>query len=427
VRAALGAEVTLARTNPRTGKVTRIAATIRSANAEGVVFETADGVEALRCSGLPETFRFDRLPAGLVSTPTLSVLTRSARPITATVTLSYLASGFDWAANYVARLGPGGHTLNLVAWATLANGNGVGLPDAKVQIVAGRLNRAGGDPGLVGGGAHLIANCWPRGSTSDTPEPGNIALVHPYGFDVDQRRFAKVMVYARGGFATTVAEAVVMAPPAPPPPPEQLGDLKLYRVSQATTVAPRQSKQVRLIDQADVPFTRLASADLPAAGAQDWAPAPILLRTHNTLEGKLGLPLPSGRVAVFDTDLGCDQLLGEANLRDTAVDEDVELGLGASPDIQVRQRRLTYTAKSPEIAQLTPELALALLKGKIVEEVDITSARGAPTAFELRLRTYGNRHVASASQPMATKDGRPIFRLTVPANGAVTVRYVVEN
>src|SRR6266851_1954705 len=46
--------------------------TIRS-DAEGVVFETSEGIEALRCSGLPETFSFSGV-GDLSATPTLSVL-----------------------------------------------------------------------------------------------------------------------------------------------------------------------------------------------------------------------------------------------------------------------------------------------------------------------------------------------------------------
>src|SRR3546814_18230215 len=61
----------------------------------------------------------------------------------ATVTLSYLARGFDWSADYVATLGADGSTLDLGAWVTLANGNGTGFPQASTTVVAGRLNKIG--------------------------------------------------------------------------------------------------------------------------------------------------------------------------------------------------------------------------------------------------------------------------------------------
>src|SRR3546814_4930896 len=69
-----------------------------------VVLQTADGFEGLRCSGLPETLVYDSIPAGLSAKPPLSVTTRSPEATTAAVTLTYLATGFDWAAHHVARV-----------------------------------------------------------------------------------------------------------------------------------------------------------------------------------------------------------------------------------------------------------------------------------------------------------------------------------
>jgi hypothetical protein len=421
MRAAIGADVVLVRTNRKTGVKTEIPAKIRSASNQGVVFETAQGVEALRCSGVPETFRFERLPSGLNATPTLSVLTRTREPVIATVTLSYLAEGFDWAANYVARLGPDHKTLALGAWITLANGNGVSLPDAATQIVAGKLNRR--RPGTVesdeDAGEEVIADCWPQGTTGE----GTTGLP-PW-------------------LQPTPPAALRM--PSPPPPmavhvsvpagervravvyniaPEQLGDLKLYRVPEPTTVAARQSKQVRFVEKARVPYKRLYTADIGALG-QGAGPATILLRTKNTLADHLGLPLPSGSVAVFDHAGERTLYAGEAALRDTAVDEDVELKMGQAPDIQLRQTTVSYKAGAPELTVLSPEILLAVHRGEVVEQVDITNAGPAPAPFELRLQLYGAQHVTAADQPMATKDGRPIFRMTLPANGSVTLRYTV--
>jgi hypothetical protein len=419
IRAALGAQVTLKRTNPKSGKVIETPAVIRSADDQGVVFETADGVEALKCSGLPETFTFARVPAGLSSTPTLSVLTRATRETTAIVTLSYLANAFDWSANYVAKLAPGGRTLDLGAWITLANGNGVSLPDAHTQIVAGRLNRVGGDDGADDAAPRVIAECWPRDTTTDGLPSGE-----PAGTVVNEI----IVTASRRAGPAPMAALMPPPPPAPPPPPppEQLGDLKLYRVPEPISVASHQSKQVRLLGQADVPFTSLASADLIAdLSAAPFAPATTLLRTRNDLASHLGLPLPSGSVAVFGQVGGRDMLLGEANLRDTAVDEDVELKMGPAPDIQVRQMRISYTANSPRVTALSPELLMAVHGGQSVEEVEITNARDTPVPFELRLQTYGVRRVTNADHPMAMKDGRPIFRLTLPANASVKVHYAV--
>ena len=67
----IGKSVTLMRTNRSTGKVRQVAATVVAANAEGVVFRTVDGNEALACSGLPEQLTFSEIPGELNSTPSL--------------------------------------------------------------------------------------------------------------------------------------------------------------------------------------------------------------------------------------------------------------------------------------------------------------------------------------------------------------------
>src|ERR1700733_2224989 len=180
IAAAVGKPLTLLRTDKKSGKPKRVTATIRSDAGGGVVLETSEGIEALRCSGLPETFHFEGV-TDLAATPTLSVLVRSSQPLTRTVTLSYLARGFDWAADYTAVLSADGTSMNLGAWVTLANGNGVGFPAAHAQVVAGRVNRERGEVEPLDPGGPILAECWPRGSTSDSPQYLQIARASPLG------------------------------------------------------------------------------------------------------------------------------------------------------------------------------------------------------------------------------------------------------
>ncbi|MEI9982532.1 MAG: hypothetical protein WDN69_04570 [Aliidongia sp.] len=152
------------------------------------MFETADGVEILNCSGLPEAFSFEAADESLSARPTLSVLTRSDRAVRAAVTLSYLAQNFDWAADYVATLAPDGRTLDLGAWITLANGNGIGFPDSRTQIVAGVVgHRPSRDPAddVAGpwGQGRVVADCVPPvpvvGVPPSAAPPPAIALDMP--------------------------------------------------------------------------------------------------------------------------------------------------------------------------------------------------------------------------------------------------------
>jgi hypothetical protein len=399
----IGKQVELLRSNPKTGTTERRVGTIIS-DGEGVIFKTDQGIEALRCSGLPETFAFESV-AGLSARATLSVLVRTPTAATQQITLSYLSRGFDWAADYTATLSADGKTLNLGAWLTLVNSNGVGFPAAHTQVVAGRVNRAAdGELNPIEIGAPVLAQCWPRGSTSDSLAPPTelLSVTADSGAPVP----AMAMRALRMKSSEARDEEFIVTGSARQ---EQLGDLKLYRLPERTTVASRQSKQVRMLDRTDVPVTTVYGADLEQQGGSERRFAAYrLLRTKNTAANHLGLPLPSGNVAVYRGRGDDRQLESESSLRDLAVGQDVEIKMGTSADVQVEKVVETKDVDAADTRTAT--------------RVTISNARNSAVGFELRL-AQGSR-VLQADHPLSSKDGRPIFHLSVPAQGAITVRFV---
>jgi hypothetical protein len=422
IAAAVGKPVELLRTNRKTGITERLSGTILSDAEGGVVFKTGDGIEALRCSGLPETFSFEPA-ADLSARPTLSVEVQSPSAVTRQVTLSYLARGFDWAADYTASLSQDGTQLNLGAWVTLANSNGVGFPSAHVQVVAGRINRTTSAYGELSAIVipRILAQCWPRGSTSDQPSMLSLA-------EADYERSHRMFKKSAAPEAMRAMSLADVATNAIQVQQEQLGDLKLYRVPERTTLAGRQSKQVRLMDQSAIPVTTIYGVDLPTGNAAAAAPAHRWLRTKNSPAYHLGLPLPSGSVAVFASYEGNRLLQHESAIRDTAVDEEVEIDLGESPDVQVS---MTHEATRIDSAHakslpLAPGAALRSVKVDDVSQVLVSNARPVDVNFELRLRLADGTHIANADHPLGTKNGRPIFRFKVPANQSVVVRFQTQ-
>lgn len=423
VTATLGKSVLLVRTDAKSGKQTRIPATIRSDADGGVVFETPAGIEALRCSGVPETFSFST-NTGLTATPTLSTLVRSPEPITATVTLSYLAHGFDWTANYVATLSPDGKSMDLGAWVTLANGNGVTFPSAQTQVVAGRLNRESGEVEPLETGEAILAECWPRGSTSDPADEPVIDQASPLG---GVEMYDVVVTAQRIEYDMAIQEVVTTAQLVQE---EQLGDLKLYRVPEHTTFTSRQIKQVRLLERRAVPVELFYGADLQANESVDSTAARKILRTRNDAAHHLGLPLPSGQVAAFVARNGATLLLDESPLRDIAVDEKVEMGVGDSPDVQVsavHEESTVSERKEVDPPLLRGVLRLTSAEVDNVSRVEIHNAKRSAIRFELRLRLADGAQLISAKPVPTSRDGRPLFELTIPAGGSAVVRYQTEH
>jgi hypothetical protein len=420
IAAAVGKPVTLLRTDKKTGKRQRSVGTLLSDAGGGVVFDTAEGIEALRCSGLPESFGFTGV-TDLAATPTLSVLVRNPSPLTRTVTLSYLARDFDWAADYIATVAADGKTLDLGAWVTLANGNGAGFPQARTQVVAGRINRASGEVEPLDAGGRILAQCWPRGSTSDSPQYIQLAAASTREMKID------LMSLKAAAPAPALQEIVLAAQRNVQQ--EQLGDLKLYRIPDRTTVASRQSKQVRLLDRFNIPITQVYGAELAADEQATSVPAQLMLRTMNNTANHLGLPLPSGRIAVFAVRGGEKLLQHESGMRDLAVDEEVEINLGGSPDVQiaaVKEKTVIDPARTKMLPLVPGVLGLRSAQVAAVYRVDISNARAASIQFELRLRLPEGGRIVRADPTPGSKNGRPIFRMTIPAQGSVTVRYQTE-
>lgn len=419
VRAGRGKIVTLKRTDPRTGKPVLVNAEILSASDQGVVFKTAAGIEDLRCSGLPETFRYSNGTQGLSARPTLSVLTNSPRAITATVTLTYIAEGFDWSANYTALINPDGKTMDIGGWITLANGNTVSLANARTQIVAGGLNRTYVRK-YLSNQPQVIARCWPSQRTHQVPRKPErpYQLVSPYvvseGEGYEDSAELVVTAQRRNGFVMAPPPAPMMmaAPPPPPPPPEQLGDLKLYRVPQRTTVAAMQMKQTRLVEQRGVPFVRIHTASVYGAdyGSGEQRPAvEVLLRTKNDKQNNLGLPLPSGAFVIQQEQFGLPMRISEPVLRDTAEDEKVELGAGISPDVTVVRRTLRREGNRHWV------------------EVEISNASPQAITFELKVPLYGTWNITEADAKWIKRDGTPLFVVPLASGQGATLRFTTSD
>ncbi|QGP79668.1 DUF4139 domain-containing protein [Sphingobium sp. CAP-1] len=403
VDAYLKRSVTLRRTDRKTGKVTEQDAIISAGPTGGVIVQTAQGYEALGCSGLPERMLYPQAPADLSPRPTLSVIATSDRPIRATLQLTYLAEGFDWSASYVADMHDDGKALDLMAWLTVANGGVTGFPDARLSVIAGQPNKQdrAHQPRPTGGPLNL--RCWPMDITSTHPRwalfpvempPPPLAFMAAGAEDIvvsAQRRTERVMM---------AAPAAPPPPPPPPPPPEDVGDLKLYRVPVPVDVAANGQKQVALLRQADVTVERLYAATVHGPTGQSQ-PMTLRLRVQNRKADGLGLAMPSGRVAVFEQVGDMRLLAGEADIGDKADGERVDYDLADSADVRIAAR---VTAQSGKRRDWTISLSNArpfAITAEVTIPHDIDPR---PTDMERRGASW-------------------IWRVTVPANESVAYAY----
>jgi hypothetical protein len=414
VDASLGRQVHIRRTDRATGRTTETEAIIRS-GPDGIVLQTTQGIEALRCSGLPETLVYNEAPPGLSAKPTLAVSTSAEAPATATLQLSYLASQFDWRANYVATIAPDGRTLDLFAWLTLANANDESFVDASAQVVAGRPNRMDDDEGAEPVSPQINLHCWPAGTTSDLPYPTPVTSVtaeelamRGESIVVTGSRIPKPNLFSVSPVTVVTAQL------------EGLGDLKLYRIPVPVTVAANAQKQVALLHMERVRFEHLYGARIEAAEEpdedEDPVPARILLRTKNVEARGLGRPLPAGSINVFEQAAGRPMLVGAGDVFDTSVGEDVEILVGKSPDVLIRHRLLPRKDGGKE-GDGTPRR----------HEIEISNATSAPADVELKLSFDDEAYrLVKPSRKLSRKNGLPLWRAHVPANATARLDYTIE-
>jgi hypothetical protein len=409
---AVGTRVTVARTEEKTGRELRAPAILVS-GPDGVMLDFSGRVEALHCGGERERILFDHAPPGLNDRPTLSVLVDAPRARHVRARLSYLATGLDWSADYVARIARDGHTLDLTGWITLVNRGATGFGDAPTQVVAGHLARIPVDrqePAVPSVQAH----CWPGQTTHagwldrnpppvQPRPPAVIPLAMPPPPPVMARAAMPLLARAR------VIES-------------NLGDYKLYALAEPTTVAARQTKQVMFLDQPAVTFETVYSRQVVDYAGQAYvppAPARTVLRFENKAASGLGRALPSGGVQIRQPRAaagGRDLLVGEYSLsRDVPVGEPFELDLGEASDITV----------SKTVTGMTPDG-----RGHVLRDLDVraTNAKPYPVTLEIRHPRLGapGFQVVAESQPHGLKAGDPLWRLTVPARDAVDLTYRVR-
>lgn len=398
----LGNRVMVRRVNPGSGKEEEQEAIIRSGPRGAVILQTDKGFESLRCSGLPETLVYDGVPEGLTAKPTLSVTTRSDNAVTATVTLTYLATGFDWAANYVATVNPDGKTLDLFAWLTVANSNGESFPDAQMMAVAGTLNKESDYRTLVTNQPEpeLNLSCYPLGTGRNGIRPVNPPVVFdsPSSMAAPPAPGMRMMEYEKSVGMVRVSGSRIAKQ-------EDLGDLKLYRVPMPVTIAANQQKQVALLVKDRVPFERVYETVIGPGDETGPEEVGLKLRMKNAVSRGLGVPLPSGGMAVFEAFGGVRLLAGRTTVTDYALEEEVEVFLSQSPLVQLQQ------AKGE--------------KGRVT--ATLTNANPFPVNVEVGIAAEKDGQLRRASAKLRRKDGIPTWFATVPANGKSVLTYRLKD
>jgi hypothetical protein len=320
----LNKEVTVIRTNPATGTEIRETATVLATNG-GAVLKFADRIE----TGVPGRLAFSGVPENLRDKPTLVVSLINPVAGEQNLELSYLTAGLSWRADYVAELNERDDRLDLNGWVTLTNQSGAAYPNAKLQLVAGDLNRVRQPQSMS------------RNMMAMTPQ---------------------------------MADAKEMKE-------ESLFEYHLYTLQRATTLMENQTKQVALMSASSVPINKeflLVGANYYYSGQYgdigQKLKVGVFVEFQNKGEG-LGIPLPKGVIRVYKKDAQSNaQFVGEDQINHTPKNESIRLKLGDAFDVtadkkQTDFQKLAGTGRTSNIFESAYQIVLKNAKSESVTVV----------------------------------------------------------
>jgi hypothetical protein len=300
--------------------------------------------------------------------------------------------------------------MGLLSWLTLVNDNGQSFNNARLQIIAGKLNvesdyESLADPPVA---EELWLTCYPLGSTSRGGVPRPVPLAPPVLYAPAPAMMAMeadsiIVTGAMRREITVTASKVVTAEE------EDLGDLKLFRVPGRVDVSAKGMKQVAFLNKDAVKARFLYQAgcdpyDWVDEEGDDPIPASLLLVTKNEDKQGLGVALPQGALTLFEPTSRGDQLAAQVNLRDYARGQDVELGLGESAQVFTRCGVASEDGPPDDSRKWTPMRAR------------LTNANPHPITLRLQLGYAGEYDIRFPRQAVVIKNGYQTVELTVPAN-----------
>jgi hypothetical protein len=364
----VGKTVSIIKTNPATGAETTEQATVLSAN-DGVVLKIGNRIE----TGLPGRIVYDDVPANLRDRPTLVTQINNKGATDQTVELSYLTGGLGWKADYVAELNDKENMLDLSGWVTLTNTSGTSYKNAKLQLVAGDVNRV---------------------------QPQMQATMMRKNMDM------------------------MAAETAAPMAEEGLLEYHLYTLDRPTNIMEAQTKQVALLSATGIP----ARKELVLRGAEHYYQGQygeigtkmkvgVFVEFENKEASKLGMPLPKGILRVYKKDSkGNAQFVGEDNIDHTPKNETVRLKLGDAFDVTADKKQTDFKVlPNPQKGRSAFESAYELV---------LKNAKKEKVTVMVQEPIGGDWKIVSESHPHSKANSHlALWKIDIPAEGSTTLTY----
>jgi len=333
----VGQKVQLATFNPETRKEEIIDATLLSTQG-GNIFRIGDRIHI----GHPGRILLPKIPENLIPNPTLVWVLDNRLSKPQKVEASYLTSGINWKADYVAVLNGSDTLTDLTGWVTLDNKSGAAYQNALLKLVAGDVNRVQ----------------------------------------------SEMKDYARGKLAMERA-----APAAAQFKEESFFEYHLYTLDRRTTLKDNQTKQMALLDANRVPIKKLfIFPGYPSYyfsrydQRSDKQKVGVFVEIENSKKNNLGMPLPKGTVRVYKEDRdGSLQFVGEDKIDHTPRDEKFKIKMGEAFDVVGDRVQTDYKRLADNLFEVAFEVSLRNHKK---EDIKVLVEEPIPGDWEMLSNTH---------------------------------------
>jgi hypothetical protein len=366
----VGKEVTLVRSYQENGttKHEEVKATLLADN-NGPVWKIGNDIVTGMYS---ESLRFPEVPANLFDRPTLLMSLENSGARKQQIEASYLASNLSWNSDYVLTVARDDKAADLDGWVTLANNSGTAFHNARLQLVAGDLNRL--------------------------PQPNMVARDEAVGM---MRKAA-----APTGFQQ-----------------ENFSEYHLYSLGRRTSVEDKETKQISLLQGSGVPVEKIFVVNgqnfyyhnyqNPGSPLKD--PVMVFYKFKNEEKAGLGMPLPAGNLRVYQKDSkGGVLFIGEDRIEHTPKDEVITVHIGNAFDVVSERKQTDYKKIASNVYEMEFEITIRNHK-----DIPITVQANEPIG--------GSWEMLSSSYKFTkTSAWAAQFQVPVDKNGTSVLKYRVR-
>jgi len=366
----VGKEVTLVRSYMDNGttKHEEIKATLL-ANNNGPVWRVGNDI----VTGLyGESYRFPGVPANLYDRPTLLMSLENSGSAKQKVEASYLATNLSWNADYVLTVSRDDKAADLDGWVTVVNNSGTAFHNARLQLVAGDLNR--------------------------------IQAINGRNMD-------------------SVMAMKAQAAAAPQFQQENFSEYHLYSLGRKTSVEDKETKQISLLEGSGVPVEKqfivngqnyyFRSAQNPGSPLKDQVM--VFYKFKNEEKGGLGIPLPAGNVRVYQKDSrGGVLFVGEDRIDHTPKDEFINVKIGNAFDVVCEHKQTDYKSLGSKTWEIEYEVTVRNHK-----DTAVTVQVNEPIGGDWEMLSSSLKYEKTAA--FAAR-----FDVPVKANGETVLKYRVR-